>query len=297
LSNSATKEKTTHHAQAHARTKPNYSWEGGRVTEQPNVVADLTAEGNDIDRLVADLDAAGWSTPTPAPGWTVAHQVAHLSATFKLAALAATSPEMFEAVTAKLSPDFDANVDHAMAEFLAEPPDVLLARWRAERANAEKALGALPPDKMVPWLVRPLPVAVLAAAGMMELFGHGQDIADAVGVRREYTDRIRHLCGFAVRTWDFGYQARGLTPPDVAFRYELTAPSGRRWEFGPADAAQKVTGPAADFCLLVTRRRHRDDLALTATGADADEWLNVAQAYRGPAGAGRQPGQFATANR
>jgi hypothetical protein len=30
-----------------------------------------------------------------------------------------------------------------------------------------------------------------------------------------------------------------------------------------------------------------------ATGADADQWLDIAQAYRGPAGEGRRPGQFA----
>jgi uncharacterized protein (TIGR03084 family) len=130
---------------------------------------------------------------------------------------------------------------------------------------------------------------------MMELFGHGQDIADALGVVRQRTDRLRYLAAFAVRVWDFGYLARGQTPPDTQFRFELTAPSGARWEFGPADASQRITGPAEDFCLLVTRRRHRDDLALTASGAEADRWLDIAQAYRGPAGAGRQPGQFARA--
>lgn len=264
------------------------------MTQQPNVVNDLVAEGEAVDGMVASLDEAKWSAPTPAPGWTVAHQIAHLAATFRLAALAAGRPEAFAAVTARLSPDFDANVRAALAEYLAEPRQRLLERWRAERAEAESALRALPGDRIVPWLVRPIPAAVLAAAGMMELFGHGQDIADALGIERQYTDRIGHLVAFAVRTWDFGYIERGLTPPDVTFRYELTAPSGRLWQFGPEDATQRITGPAADFCLLVTRRRHRADLGLTAVGADADHWLDIAQAYRGPAGPGRQPGQFAS---
>jgi uncharacterized protein (TIGR03084 family) len=210
-----------------------------------------------------------------------------------MAALAASNPERFAAVAAQLSDDFNANVDNAMAEFLAAPPPVLFSRWRAERGRAEQALAAVPPDRMVPWLVRPLPAAVLAAAGLMELFGHGQDIADTLDLRREHTDRIGHLVAFAVRTWDFGYQARGLATPDVDFRFEITAPSGALWSFGPADSTQRITGPAADFCLLVTRRRHRDDLRLTAMGEEADRWLDLAQAYRGPAGAGRRPGQFA----
>ena len=55
------------------------------------------------------------------------------------------------------------------------------------------------------------------------------------------------------------------------------------------DAPQRVTGPALDFCLLVTQRAHRADLALTAEGPDADRWLDIAQAFAGPPGDGRTP--------
>lgn len=262
------------------------------VNEYQTVISDLAAEGEQVDQLISGLSASQWKLPTPAPGWTIAHQVAHLASIFSLAATAASKPAAFGALIEQLSDDFDANVAAALAGYLVNPPDVLLARWRAERAAAEQALAAFPPNGTVPWLVRPLPPAVLAAAGMMELFGHGQDIADALGVRPQRTDRIKRLADFAVRTWDFGYLARGLTPPAVQFRYELRAPSGAVWAFGPADADQRISGDAVDFCLLVTRRRHRDDLALTATGPDADHWLDIAQAYRGTPGAGRVPGQF-----
>jgi len=263
------------------------------VSGLQDVITALTADGEDVDRLVKDLDAAQWALPTPAPGWTVAHQVAHLAATFRMAGLAASDPAAFGAMAAKLSPDFAANVDYALSAFVNDPPEVLLSRWRAERDAAFKALAAVPADQVVPWLVRPLPPAILACAGMMELFGHGQDIADALGAQRTHTDRLHYLVAFAVRTWDFGYLARELPTPDVEFRFEITGPSGAVWEFGPADAANRVTGPAVDFCLLVTRRRHHSDLAVTATGPEATAWLEIAQAYRGPAGEGREPGQFA----
>jgi len=263
------------------------------VTEQ-DVFAALEAEGDDVDRMLADLDDAGWRTATPAEGWTVAHQIAHLTATFRMAGLAAADPDKFRALTSRLSDDFDANVDVAMAPYLAEAPAALMDRWRTERVAAEKALAAAGSGRTSQGTNCSDPTAaVLAAAGMMELFGHGQDIADALGVRRERTDRLRPLVEFAVRTWDFGYQARGLSTPDIALRFEITAPSGAVWQFGPSDAEQVVTGPAADFCLLVTRRRHRDDLSVTAVGAEAEHWLDIAQAYRGPAGPGRAPGQFA----
>jgi enediyne biosynthesis protein E11 len=263
------------------------------VHTQHAVYADLVAEGEALDRLVAGLDSASWNMPTPAPEWTIAHQVAHLASVARLAQAAAANPEMFKKQTAGAAGNFDAAVQALLEPYLVHTPADLLARWRADRNTAAEALATLPPDQMVPWLARPLPAGVLAAAGMMELFAHGQDIADTVGARREITDRIRHVVAFAVRTWDFGYLVREQRPPAAPFRFELLAPSGERWDFGPADAAQRVSGPAIDFCLLVTRRRHRDDLALAAAGTDADHWLDIAQAYRGSPGQGRAPGQFA----
>ncbi|TXS35551.1 wyosine base formation domain-containing protein, partial [Streptomyces sp. t39] len=41
--------------------------------------------------------------------------------------------------------------------------------------------------------------------------------------------------------------------------------------------------------LLVTQRAHRADLALRAEGADADRWLDIAQAFAGLPGKGRAP--------
>jgi len=75
-------------------------------------------------------------------------------------------------------------------------------------------------------------------------------------------------------------------------RVELAGPGGDRWTWGPPQASDRVTGPALDFCLLVTQRRHRDDLAVAAVGAQADRWLDIAQAFAGPPGAGRTAGQF-----
>jgi enediyne biosynthesis protein E11 len=262
------------------------------VSLSSDVYTDLAAEGEALDALVAGLDAAQWKSLTPAPRWTIAHQVAHLSSIARIAGIAASDPELFIKVTSGADKDFDGAVEALLTPYLEASPEDLLARWRTERDGANKALSVLPPDQMVPWVARSIPASVLACAGIMELFAHGQDIADAVGVRREYTDRIGHLAWFATRNRDFGYLVRGLTPPDVPFRYELTAPSGARWEFGPADASNQITGSGADFCLLVTRRRHRADLALRATGEVADRWMDIAQAYRGSPGLGRAPGQF-----
>ncbi|MFC5183277.1 TIGR03084 family metal-binding protein [Actinomadura harenae] len=263
------------------------------MTDLKTVIADLTAESEQIDRMVEDLDDARWGRATAAPGWTIADQVAHLAFIYRLAGTAASDAAGFQALVEGAKGDFDGAVNAALNLYPREKPRELLERWRDDRAMGVDALAAFPEDGVVPWLVNPLPPAILACAGIMETFAHGQDIADALGVRLERNDRLIHLVGFAILTRDFGYQAHGLTPPAEEFRYEITAPSGATWEFGPEDAAQRVSGPAEDFCLLVTRRRHRDDLAVTASGAEAGRWLDIAQAYRGPAGEGRAPGQFA----
>ena len=262
------------------------------MSQHTDVFTDLAAECEALDKIVAGLDGAQWAWKTPAPGWTISHQIAHLTSMFRIAGLAASAPDEFVKLTAGADKDFDAAVFALLKPYLGTSPDVLLAQWRTELRGAVAALAALPPDQMVPWVARKIPAQALACAGLMELFAHGQDIADTVGVRREHTDAVGHLAWFGTRNWDFGYQVRGLTPPAVKFGYELTAPSGAVWEFGPADARQRISGPAVDFCLLVTRRRHRDDLALRTIGADADRWLSIAQAYRGAPGPGRRPGQF-----
>jgi len=123
----------------------------------------------------------------------------------------------------------------------------------------------------------------------METWAHGQDVADALGVRREPTDRLRHICYLGVRTRGFAYANRGLPAPEGEVYVEVTAPGGETWSWGDPAAPDRITGPAEHFALLVTQRRHRDDLDLTVSGDRAREWVAIAQAFAGPPGPGRPP--------
>ena len=106
-------------------------------------------------------------------------------------------------------------------------------------------------------------------------------------MKRPATARLRSIAHIGVRTRDYAFTINGLSPPADPFRVELRAPDGSVWEWGPGDAAQCVIGSAEDFCMLVTQRRPRVALDVTADGADAEQWLGVAQAFAGPPGAGR----------
>ncbi|WP_031073091.1 TIGR03084 family metal-binding protein [Streptomyces sp. NRRL S-118] len=250
---------------------------------------DLRDESEELDRLVADLSPERWATPTPAPGWTVAHQIAHLAWTDDAALLAATDPEGFAAHVTEALDAPGTFVDEGAAKVAAAPPGELLARWRDGRERLRQALAAAPAGARLPWYGPPMSAASMATARLMETWAHGQDVADALGAVRTPTARLRHVAWIGIRARDHAHAVRGLTAPAEPFRVELTAPDGTPWAYGPEDAAQRVTGPALDFCLLVTQRAHRADLAVRAEGADADRWLDIAQAFAGPPGPGRAP--------
>ncbi|MEU7296181.1 TIGR03084 family metal-binding protein [Streptomyces exfoliatus] len=253
------------------------------------VLDDLRAESDEVDLLVGELSQEQWGAPTPAPGWTVAHQIAHLAWTDRAALLAATDAEAFAAETAKALAAPDRFVDEGAEEGAKLPPAELLARWREGREQLQEALRAVPPGVRFPWYGPPMSASAMATARLMETWAHGQDIADALGVVRVPNARLRHVAWIGHRARDYAYLVRGLPAPAAPFRVELVAPDGQVWVYGPEGAAQKVTGPALDFCLLVTQRVHRDDTALVAEGPDAEHWLTIAQAFAGPAGPGRAP--------
>ena len=257
-----------------------------------SLLVDLDAESADLDDLVGDLPEADWRRPTPSPGWTIADQVAHLAWTDDIAALAAADPAAFEAALAGLI-DGTASVDSIAARPpRPRPPAALLAWWRNRRARLAAALFAVPPGGRIPWFGPPMAAASMATARLMETWAHGQDIADALGVDRQPTARLRHVAhiGGRARDFAFAFRAHGLEPPADEFFIELTGPAGERWTWGPADAGQRVSGPALDFCVLVTQRRHRDDLAVTAVGTDAGRWLTIAQGVRRTSGRRPSPG-------
>ena len=122
------------------------------------------------------------------------------------------------------------------------------------------------------------------SARVMETWAHGQDVADAFGVTRPPTDRLRHVAHLGVGARAFSYALRSMDVPDEPVRVELEAPSGGTWEWGPSGASNSVTGTALDFCLVVTRRRHPSATRLLASGDAAVQWTEIAQAFAGPPG-------------
>ncbi|HZJ04224.1 MAG TPA: TIGR03084 family metal-binding protein [Nocardioidaceae bacterium] len=260
----------------------------GRRGRLAGVLADLAAEGDILDATVARLDRAGWLVATPAQGWDIAHQVAHLAWTDEVAVLAVTDPAAWEAVVLAAINAPDGFVDAAAAEGASADPHQLLERWRRSREAVAHTLLEVPDDRRIPWFGPPMSPLSMATARFMETWAHALDVADGLGRPGRASARLRHLVHLGVRTRDFAFSLHGLEPPVEEFRVELTSPDGaEQWNYGPQDAEQQVRGSAYDFALLVTQRRHRRDLDLVSEGPDAHLWLDIAQAFAGRPGAGR----------
>lgn len=253
------------------------------------IAADLRAEQDALDALVAPLEPGDFERPTASPGWRVRDQLGHLAYFDGTAAMAIRDEAAFMA---------------GMQELLSRGPDAIgaavlsdrttgevLDAWRTARADLADAASGLGEDARVPWYGPSMGARSFLTARLMECWAHGRDVADAVGAVHEATDRLRHVAqlGFITRGWS--YRNRGEVAPDSPVRVELAAPSGAVWTWGESGAEQSITGPAEDFCLVVTQRRHVDDTALVVTGADARDWMLKAQAFAGPATDGPPAGR------
>lgn len=250
---------------------------------------DLVAEHEDLDRVVA---AGDLSAPTPAPGWSVADQISHLWFFDQRALLALTEPAVFAADADALLASLSGTTDPSIEAGRAVGPQRLLDAWREDRQRLVAHARTVDPKERIPWYGPAMSARSFITARLMETWAHGQDVVDGLEITRGPTDRLRHVAHIGVGARRFSYVANGRPPDETPVRVELDAPSGERWTWGPDDAADRVVGSALDFCLVVTQRRHRDDVELRVEGRAADEWIDIAQAFAGPPGAGRRPGQF-----
>jgi uncharacterized protein (TIGR03084 family) len=255
----------------------------------PDLVADLLAESRVLDDLLSTMDDKGWSRTTPAEGWAIRDQVSHLAYFDEAALTAVTEPDRFRREATELMALGPGFPDEVAARYRDLPGDELLGWFRRARRALAEVFEQLEPKARVPWYGPDMSAASAVTARIMETWAHGQDVADTLDVVPEPTGRLRHIAHLGVGTFGFVFALHGRDVPATPVRVELAAPDGASWRWGPPDAADRVSGPALDFCLAVTQRRHVADTALSIEGPVATEWMSIAQAFAGAAGPGRKP--------
>jgi uncharacterized protein (TIGR03084 family) len=256
-----------------------------------DLLDDLVAERAVLITVLSGVPESAWDTPSPAEGWTLRDCAAHL-ADFddRAAAVAETGSFDMRAGRKPAKPPLDRHgLQDGQLWARAHTSAEVLDWYRQSGERLLAALAPLDPRHRLPWAGPPMSARSFTTARLMEHWSHGLDIHDAAGVVPVDTDRLRHIAHIGYITRDFSYANRGLEPPSTQLRLELAAPSGASWTWGPEDADDRVSGSAGDFCRVVTQRIHVLDTSLRAQGPHAAEFLELAQAFAGPTGGGRQP--------
>jgi uncharacterized protein (TIGR03084 family) len=250
---------------------------------------DLADQVAALAAVVDPLASQDLLTPTPAEGWDIADQLGHLAAFDEHGTTAMVDPDRFRADLAHALDTGTDPVAAATARGRDLGPGGCRDWWHTASATLARAAAGLEPRQRLPWYGPDMGAMSFLTARLMETWAHGQDVRDALGLEPEASRRLRHVADIGVRARPFSYAIRAMEVPSTPIRVALVAPDGQEWAWGDEAAADVVSGPAIDFCLLVTQRRHRDDLSLLVSGPAAEEWLGIAQAFAGGPTDGRPP--------
>lgn len=246
-----------------------------------SIVDDLAAEQAVVDDLVGDLTEDQWCMSSPAAGWTVRDEIAHLAFFDEVAVASITGRG--EALFAELEAAMRAGDDG----FVRSPGErrsgrEVLAWWREARTAEVEAFGRIDPAARVPWGPNRMAAASLCPARLMETLAHGLDCFIALGVEPVDGERLRHVCHIAYRAIPNALMQAGLTLPapldDLVV--EVRSPTGTVWRFGRPDAPNRIEGIAGEFARVGVRRMLLDNATtLRANGPLAKMALPHLKAY------------------
>jgi uncharacterized protein (TIGR03084 family) len=249
------------------------------VTDLARLVDDLEAEQRSLADTVRDLDDDEWLSPTPSWQWDVRDTIAHLADTDEVAIDTATGgPRPLSVAAGASASTEDTTYRGVLRGRRMRGADVLA--WWEEVAGAErKVLRGLAPGVRVPWGLGMGPTAFVTAR-LMETWAHGLDVRAALHVEAGDTDRLAHVAWIATRALPYAYSVADRPQPSAPIRVEVTLPSGATWSSGPEDAADRITGPAREYCrVFVQRLPLVKATGLHAEGSAAKDALQVARAY------------------
>ena len=246
---------------------------------------DFLAETESLAEILSPLDEAGFQTVTQFKDWTIDAILQHLHFFNRMALWSMEEPDRFQADYARFSEGRKAEgsmvgITDRMLEGLRGR--ALCDAWVETARQITPRFAAADPKARVKWAGPDMSVRSSVTARLMETWAHGQAIYDVLGYQRVDGDRIRNIAHLGVATYGWTFINRGETPPEPAPYVRLTAPSGAHWEWGEPSGAERVEGPATDFCQVVAQTRNISDVELTVTGPNAGRWMALAQCFAGP---------------
>lgn len=246
---------------------------------------DLREEACELRDFVATMTPADWQRPSPFKDWTVTDVLRHLLVGDWFNVLAMTAPDRFRTImTGRRAAQAAGEPRTSGMETLDTPVGEgheLLAAWYAGLGSLCDLFEQSQPRQRMPWAGPDMSIRSAATARLMETWAHAQDLYDMMRVRRVARDRIRHIAVLGVNTFAWTFRNRGLEPPGPVPRIELLAPSGAIWTWNDDQTENRISGPAVDFCHVVTQGRNIAEVELNVVGPVAHAWMAIAQCFAG----------------
>lgn len=250
------------------------------------ILNDLRAEQEALDKFLEKLSADQWNLPTPAEGWSIKDSISHIAHIDEVAVALLRGDYSPLAEAAKLKLGFT-EVGPQRGRLLS--PAKVWQWWREVRCVMLSELAKCDPKQRIPWFAQSMGARAFATARLMETWAHGLDCYDALGQEPEDTDRLRHIAFLAYAARPYAYQVHGLKLPETPLRLELILPSGKFWAQGEEGAPERISGQASEFCRVAVRRKHWQDTSLKIEREEARRFISIVQTYAGPPGPGRKP--------
>lgn len=255
---------------------------------------DLRAEYEELADLVEGLEPCDWERSTGFFQWTPWDEISHLLYFDEAALTALDDPQLFQHAARELIErtvvrnEPISGICRALYGHL--PGAELTACWRSGFGQLVDRLAQFDAKARLPWYGPTMSARSFATARMMECWAHGQDVWDVMRRRRPVHRRLRHIANLGVNTFGWSFTVRGQQLPGPMPWVDLEGEGGERWTWGEPSSTQWVRGPALDFCLVVTQRRHFHDTSLAVNGPVALAWMAVAQCFAGGPVTGPAPG-------
>jgi uncharacterized protein (TIGR03084 family) len=244
----------------------------------------LAAQHAELAELIDGCTVDDWQRPTRCVGWDVGSVLVHLAQTDEFAIASANGdldnhPHGFLGSREEQTMTVD---DAAAAQVDADRAaggDAIRQRWHAASQAMRAAFEAGDPHRRVTWVSGQLSLRTLTATRLSECWIHTGDIASALDIELQPSDRLRHIARLAWRTLPYAFQRADMTMSGPV-ALELVGPSSEHWRFDPeAPALTTISGSAAEFCDVAARRVDPDETALVGDGPDAAAVLRLVRTY------------------
>jgi uncharacterized protein (TIGR03084 family) len=249
-----------------------------------DILVALASQHAQLAELVDACANDDWERRTRCEGWDVASVLAHLALTDE-AATASARGEFDQYSDGLLGSRENQTVsvdDAAAVQVEAERAtggDKIRQRWHQASEAMQVTFHAGDPHTRVTWVAGTLSLQTLATTRLSECWIHTDDIAGALGIVLQPTDRLRYIARLAWRTLPYAFERADLTMQGPV-ALNLIGPNGEQWRFdADSPALTTIRGSAVEFCEVAARRRDPAATELVATGPDANAVLRLVRTY------------------